>query len=142
MNKLIRKYKKDIILFVVIIMTAVSLWGAMAIYDRVVNKQGNMVVITIDGEEYGTYKLNEDRVIEIAQEHLENKKDIKCKGSNTVVIKDNQVYMSYADCPDQYCVKHTPLVDTSETIVCLPHKLVVKISWQEENEPDVDIISE
>jgi len=32
-----------------------------------------------------------------------------------------------ADCPDKICVKHTNIKNAGETIICLPHKLVIEI---------------
>ena len=60
-------------------------------------------------------------------------------GENRIVIKDNMVYMEHADCPDQYCVKHKAISKTNETIVCLPHKLVVELH-EKKTEEDFDSI--
>ena len=35
--------------------------------------------------------------------------------------------MKEADCPDKYCVKQGKIKNVGETIVCLPHKVVVEI---------------
>ena len=49
-------------------------------------------------------------------------------GMNHIVIQDNAVYMSDADCPDKLCVHTGTIHKTSETIVCLPHRVVVEIT--------------
>ena len=49
-------------------------------------------------------------------------------GTNVVSVKDKAVFVSNADCPDKICVKHREISRVGETIVCLPHKLVVEIS--------------
>ena len=41
--------------------------------------------------------------------------------------------MIEADCPDRLCVKQKAICKNGETIVCLPHKVVVEIRSQEEN---------
>ncbi|MBQ2115543.1 MAG: NusG domain II-containing protein, partial [Lachnospiraceae bacterium] len=42
---------------------------------------------------------------------------------------------------DQYCVRHKAITGQNETIVCLPHKLVVEI-YSELNRNDIDIVAE
>jgi hypothetical protein len=39
--------------------------------------------------------------------------------------------MTAADCPDKLCVKQRSIAKEGETIVCLPHRVVVKISGGE-----------
>jgi len=41
-----------------------------------------------------------------------------------------------ADCPDRLCVKQRAISKQGETIVCLPHRLIVKIEGGDA--PDVD----
>ena len=41
--------------------------------------------------------------------------------------KDGSVTVQDADCPDKICEKHRAINRTGETIICLPHKLVVEI---------------
>ena len=35
--------------------------------------------------------------------------------------------MKEADCPDQICRKHKAIDKSGETIVCLPHKVVIEV---------------
>ncbi len=39
--------------------------------------------------------------------------------------------MDKADCPDKLCVKQGKISKSGESIICLPHKVVVKISAEE-----------
>ena len=58
-------------------------------------------------------------------------------GRNVVVIENGMVFVSEANCPDQICVKHKPLNQTADPIVCLPNSLVVKVITNEtENQLD------
>ena len=54
-------------------------------------------------------------------------------GSNTVVIENGTVYMKDADCPDKLCEKTGKISKNGETIVCLPHRVVVEIQGGEGN---------
>jgi hypothetical protein len=78
---------------------------------------GTHVKISIAGELYGTYSLDDDRIITIDNNENYNK----------IVIKDGKVFMSDADCPNKVCVKHSPIDSTGESIVCLPNKVLIEI---------------
>ena len=93
-------------------------------------KEGSAVVITVNGEIYQQTELEQNNIIKIAQENGDY---------NEVVIQDGYVWMTDADCPDKLCVKHNKIHYNHETIVCLPHKVVVEIIGGEEN--NVDIIA-
>ena len=49
--------------------------------------------------------------------------------------------MTDADCPDKYCIQMGKATHTGDTIVCLPHKLVIEItsSASDDSSSDLDI---
>ena len=52
---------------------------------------------------------------------------------NTIEIRDRQIRVLSADCPDQTCVHMGWLKSASMPIVCLPHKLVVEFTDDDQN---------
>ena len=53
---------------------------------------------------------------------------IECDdGYNTVTVKDGAVMISAADCPDLVCVKTGAISGGAMPIVCLPHRLEVRV---------------
>ena len=72
------------------------------------------VVVSIDGNPYGTYDLNTDQTVNINE-------------SNQIRIQDRTVRMIEADCPDQICVNHLAISRDGESIICLPNKVVIAI---------------
>ncbi len=78
---------------------------------------GLTVSIEVDGECVKEMSLDKDTTYEVATE----------KGRNLVVVKDGNVSVTEADCPDKICVKHKEISKQGETIICLPHKLVVEV---------------
>lgn len=112
--------KKDIIMVIVVLLLAGTMAFAMKLGQ---GQNGGMVRIMVDGKEYGTYPLMTNRTIELKNGF----------GYNRIVLEDGVAIMKEADCPDQYCVEHMPILKTNETIVCLPHKLVVEVLTFEEN---------
>ena len=48
-------------------------------------------------------------------------------GSNTILINDDTIAITEADCPDQICISMGPASHPGDIIVCLPHKLVIEV---------------
>ena len=48
-------------------------------------------------------------------------------GWNTVSIKNGEIYVIEASCPDKICVKHGPLHSEFLPIVCLPNKMEITL---------------
>ena len=78
---------------------------------------GAAVVVEQAGQETARYALSEDRTVKIEGEG----------GYNTLVIEGGEVYLREADCPTQLCVKTGRIRYAGQSIVCLPHKLAVRI---------------
>ena len=81
------------------------------------------VTISVDGDVFGAYSLEEDQTVEIG-------------GTNRLVIEDGTARMEWADCPDQICVNHRPVSRNGESIICLPNEVVVSVKGGEEAELD------
>ncbi len=105
------------------ILVGVLLIGALIIFLLFKGslKSGNKAVITVNGEKVSSFNLNEERNEAIKTEN----------GVNTLKIEDGMVSVTDADCPDKICVNHRPISKVGETIICLPHKLVVEIAKED-----------
>ena len=49
------------------------------------------------------------------------------KGSNVIRVEPGRICVTDADCKDHTCVKMGWLQDQATPIVCLPHKLVIRL---------------
>lgn len=58
-------------------------------------------------------------------------------GKTTIKIDHGEAQVIYSDCPEKICVKTGKIRHVGEIIVCVPNKVVVKISSQEKNQFDV-----
>ena len=129
---MLKKRKKDLIFIFSILIVAVFLLLIQRVYG---NAQGeaDMVKITVNQKLCGTYDLNKNQTITIQND----------SGINAIQIQNKKVWMEEADCPDGYCKEQGHISKNKQTIVCLPHKLVVEISDDsEKSESDsVDIIA-
>lgn len=120
--------KRDFLLIGSILLVAL---GAL-LFLKMGQKRGSNIEITIGGVVYGNYSLNEEQQIEIVGDDF----------VSILHISDGKASMVEADCPDQICVNHKAIHLKNESIVCLPHKVVVKvISSNQNSQEDFDIIS-
>ena len=128
---MLKKRKKDLIFIFSILIIAVFLLLIQRVYGNA-QDEADMIKITVDQKLYGTYDLNKNQTITIQNDF----------GINTIQIQNKDVWMEEADCPDGYCKEQGHISKNKQTIVCLPHKLVVEISDDsEKSEPDsVDMI--
>lgn len=122
MFKVLRK--ADIILFILLLLAAVA---GFVLFALRTDASPGEVVITVDGELYGTYSLAADRIIEIEQGEKKNE----------VVIENSTVRMEYSTCHNQICVNQGLIDSTGQSIICLPNKVVVSISGGKEGNVDV-----
>ncbi len=122
-----KKLRNDIILAVIVI--AVAAIGLLLL--NVLKTEGDFAVVKIDGKETARYPLSVNT--EVVIETNDN-------GKNTLVIEEKKVFMKDANCPDKICEGHSKISFKGETIVCLPHKVVIEIVAEDsENELDVVI---
>ena len=61
-------------------------------------------------------------------------------GGNRIVVENGTVRVDWADCPDQVCVRSGRISRDGETLVCLPHRLVVEVVDGEGT--DIDAVSQ
>lgn len=52
---------------------------------------------------------------------------------NTITIEPGRIKITDADCPDKLCVKTGWISEPGQTIVCLPHKLIIVIQGGTKN---------
>jgi hypothetical protein len=116
--------KNDVILIGVIIVLAL----AVILFLNLNKKEGNRVVVRVDGKIYQTFDLNKDTTFTV-----EDGKG----GFNTFVIQNKTVDMLEASCPDKICVNHKPVRYNHETITCLPNKVVLTVESEENSEVDM-----
>lgn len=121
--------KNDIILVSVILLLAVIIFAVF----KITMKNGDYVVVSVSGVEEMRFSLYENREVEIISGQ-------NGEYTNILVIEDNKAYMLQADCPDGICVEHKAISKTGETIVCLPHKVVISIEAGETSVSEPDIV--
>lgn len=103
------------VLLVAAIFLGIHFWGD--------DSEWVTVKVSVDGEVFGQYPLEENQTIEINE-------------TNRLEITDGRANMIWADCPDKLCVHQKAISRDGESIICLPNKVVVSIVGGEEGEVD------
>lgn len=108
--------KKEAIILVIII---ICCGAAIIVMNYLKKETGNIVKIEYQGEVLYEANLNKDN------EYVIGNKD--SADYNIVKISDGKVCVIEADCRDQICVKKGYICNVGESIICLPHKLVITV---------------
>ncbi len=111
-----KRFTKRDVIFLSVLAAALAAFAIFYLMRGSV--QGDRVEILIDGDVYGSYSLGEDREIPI---------EIDGEVCNVLKIEGGSADMVEANCPDKLCVHQRAISKDKETIVCLPHKIVVEV---------------
>ena len=107
--------KNDIFLIAGILFLALAIAAA---YFFVYPQHGDIVQVSVDGLTVKTFPLNQNTSYTIRT---------KANEENILEIKDGYARITTANCPDKLCVHQRKISKQGETLVCLPHKVVVSI---------------
>lgn len=113
--------KGDKIIFIVIlIITALGFLGNF-IYKNYMKSSDKIALIKQDGKVIDKVNLTK----------FTGTKELTVKTKdghyNKIIIEKDKIRITDADCPDKVCVKTGPISQPGDTVVCLPHKLIVTI---------------
>ena len=120
--------RRDAVLAAVILFTALGLFLAGLIRVSAMPAAEEITVgVYVDGGCRESCSLQDEKSFSISSEG----------GFNEVVVSGGTVHVESADCPGQDCVKAGSISKPGQEIICLPHKLVVRI----EGASDTDAVA-
>ena len=117
-----KNHKRDLILIGILLLAASALFFLFK--EKQAEEEGASAVVTVDGTEIARYPLNRDGTF------------VLNGGSNTLVIENEEAWISEANCPDKLCMGFGKISKNGEIIVCLPNRLIVVIEDGEAAEVD------
>lgn len=121
--------KADFIVIAVVLVIA----GVLVFFLYGINSDlGAYVRVEVDGKVVDTLDLNKDATLDVQTDN---------GGTNTLVIKDGKAKVTEANCPDGICANHKEINKNGESIICLPHKLVVTVVNENSGGDDVDAVA-
>ena len=106
--------RRDLLLILALLVIA-AVWYGFTRYQALSGPSE----VTVDGKLVETLDLSRDTTVTITGAG---------GGTNVLVVEDGQVWCSEASCPDKLCVKQGKKHLNTDTIVCLPNKMVVTIT--------------
>jgi len=110
-----KKMRYDLLLIAVVLLTAALLWFVTA-----PGGEGAWVIVICDGQEMGRYPLAEDLTVTFGD-----------GAYNILEISGGSARVIEANCGDHTCVRTGEISREGQSIVCLPHKLIVTIAGGE-----------
>lgn len=122
--------KRDIIIIALLLACALALYLVSQVS---LSAEASTVVVTLDGEEVLRRPLAMEDTYEIRQ----------TDGSvNVIAVEGGAVYMKEANCRDGLCIRQGKMKNGAKTIVCLPHKVVVRLEGDAPptDHDDLDVI--
>ncbi len=117
--------RKGLLPDIAVIIFLALLGIALTIFLWMPKSGGKNLEIRIDGKTVETHPLSKDYEGNIT---TNNGSDF-----NKFTIKDGKVYMNDANCNDKICVKTKAISNVGESIICLPHKVVLVITGDSQN---------
>ncbi|MBU3182876.1 NusG domain II-containing protein [Clostridium psychrophilum] len=92
------------------------------IYKQHIKSNHNFAVIKMDGKIIQTIDLN------AVKSQKEWNIYTKTGDYNLIEILPGKIRIKDSDCPDKICVKEGWISQAGQILVCLPHKLIIKIN--------------
>ena len=122
-KNILKSRKKEIIAVLILVLIAVVSFVCIRFF---VEGKGKYVKVYVNNKLTKTFDLNKDR-----EYFIETK-----FGYNLLIIKNNKVRILDADCPNKICVDKGYISKNGESIICLPHHVVVTVESDEEKTVD------
>ena len=120
--------KNTYLLLLAVCIIAVCIFVA----NKALAKTGDYAEVSVDGETVYELPLSENTELLITGTD---------GGTNKLIINNGVCYVTEADCPDKLCIKQGKISHNGESIICLPHKLVITIHNSSDTSSNVDAIT-
>lgn len=115
-----RRYGRNDILLIAGLLLIGLLIALLLLVNR---RDGREAVVRVEGAVVARLALGEEREFPV---------EIDGRVANLLRVADGGVRMVEADCPDKLCVRKGAVRYAGDSIVCLPHRVVVEIVGEDE----------
>ena len=112
MNRKHTTLVRDTLLIITLLLIGIILLFVL----RGQSNEGSYVIIMYQNEEKARFSLTSDGIYDINN------------GKNRIEILGGKVRMTYADCPDELCIRQGWIEYDGQSIICLPNKITVMVS--------------
>ncbi len=121
-------YKNDFLLIIAVIIVLVVL--SLPLYFSK-STNANSIAVLIDGKEYTVLSLSEDSSTDISDTGM------------VLCIENGVAFVTETDCPDKTCMSMSINASSTknESIICIPNRVVIKKTSDNENGKGVNVIA-
>ena len=154
-QRIIHRIKKADIVLIAVCLLAAALLGVFFVVLREAGREVRIVYDGIELKKIDLYFTQADSKIEsgsryylityrddvVGVEDFDSRPtlpEVNYISYNLISVTDGTVVMEAADCRDQICVHHRPILSKGENIICLPHRLVVEIDSGDNSDEALD----
>jgi len=114
--KYMKKKKNNARRDLLLILSLLAVGLVLILTMRLTAKEGTRVTVSVDNKTVAEYPLSVDGEFSLLG------------GKNVLAIKDGEAYIKESLCPDHLCERMGRIRQSGGRIVCLPHRLTVKVS--------------
>ena len=129
--KIFKKLDLIIIVSLVVLSFIPHILFAKTLYK---NNSSTYASIKISGDFYKNIPLSSNKNVQYFVIETPN-------GNNTLIIKDSSIQIKDADCHDEICIKQGVISKVGQSIICLPHELVIEIKGDSDSNSNDFILS-
>ena len=107
--------------WIIILAALAAVLALLSFFSLTAKKEGKTVQILQDGvviEEIDLSTVTSERSFTV---------EWTGGGSNIITVQPGRIRVTEADCPDRVCVGQGWLSDQAAPIVCMPHRLMIRI---------------
>ncbi len=113
-----------------VVLALICIGGIVAfVLMKQTTADGAIAKIIVDGQTVRAVPLSQDLTFDIDTGH----------GHNEIEVKDGCISVIAADCPDKVCVSTGATNSSVVPIICLPHRLEIRIISADEAKIDAEI---
>lgn len=138
MMKYIKMIKRgDVVIILMLMLSSFLPLGVFTYVQATADQTNLQAFVEVDGEVVHVFNLADDGETETFRYMDDHGHE------NVVVRKGLTVDMTEANCSDQVCVRMKTATRVGDTILCLPHKMLVEIRSNKpvENSNEIDVLS-
>lgn len=116
-----KKNMADLWLIGACVIIGIGLLVSYAIFAR----KGDTVIVKVEGIIVAEYAFSENGEYRI---------ETPDGGYNLLKIENNEAYLLEANCPDRLCVGMGKIRTSGQSIICLPHRVVIEVALDKAHE--------
>jgi len=132
MDKFMKPKIGDLFIYLfIVVLIGLSLLGLRTMS---IDRSNTVVQIQLDGKVIDSYEISQEGEIEAREIRVDSGQG----GYNIVRISSEGIAVIDANCPDKLCVRSPNIKVPGQSIVCIPHKFVVRIIGESQGDNAVD----